>query len=151
MISPCPFCGGRAVSYPYETHRGEALIECQDCPARMSDRDETQLIAAWNRRSALSTLQVQTSEAVPIHDFTTTNPKETTMPKLTSKIAIQLVERIEALNDQIHAVYREAGEYDGTNNINLIREIVDARAAVADSKVVAEGLLESLDLPDNDA
>lgn len=70
------------------------------------------------------------------------------MAKLTSSIALNLVERIEALNVQISEVYREAGEYDGINNINLIREIVDARAAAADSKVVAEGLVESIDLPE---
>lgn len=72
------------------------------------------------------------------------------MPKLTSAIALELVKRIEALNDQISDVYREAGEYDGINNINAIREIVKAREDAADSKVFADGALEALDLTDED-
>lgn len=72
------------------------------------------------------------------------------MTKLTSKIALELVTRIEALNDQIHEVYREANDYDGINNINVIRDIVKAREEVADQKCIADGLLESLDLEDGD-
>lgn len=67
------------------------------------------------------------------------------MPKLTSKIALELVTRIEALNDQIADVYREAGGYDGINNINVIGDIVKAREEANDQKCIAGGLLEALD------
>lgn len=70
------------------------------------------------------------------------------MPKLTSKMALELVTRIEDLNDQISAVYREVGETYGVGEINAIREIVNAREAAADRKFEAEGLLEALDLED---
>lgn len=70
------------------------------------------------------------------------------MPKLTSKIALELVTRIEALNDQITEVYRQAGEYDGINNINAIRDIVKAREEAKDQQMIADGSLEALDIDD---
>lgn len=74
--------------------------------------------------------------------------KETDMPKLTSEIALQLVTRIEALQEQINAVYRLAGDYDGCGNINLIRDIVKARDSANDERMMAEGMLASLDMED---
>lgn len=77
-------------------------------------------------------------------------PKETDMPKLTGKIALELATRIEGLKEQISAVYREANEYDGVNNSNVIRDIVKAREEAADLTVEWEGLVAALDLPDDD-
>lgn len=70
------------------------------------------------------------------------------MPKLTSKTALEFVTRIESLKNQIHEVYRDVGESCGVENINLIRSIVEARENVADARVEAEGLLESIDAED---
>jgi len=80
----------------------------------------------------------------------TTQPKETDMPKLTSEIAFELVTRIESLNDQIAGVYREANDYDGMNNSNVIRDIVEARQEANDAKFIADGMLESFDIEDSD-
>lgn len=71
------------------------------------------------------------------------------MPKMTSEIALGLVKEIEALNEQITAVYRKAGEYDDYNNANVIRDIVEARAAENDAKSEAEGMLKSFDIEDD--
>lgn len=71
--------------------------------------------------------------------------------KLTSAIALEMVKRIEALQDQISAVYREAGDYDGTNNANVIRDIVKARDEQRDAEFIATGMLESLDIEDEAA
>ncbi|MGE3419363.1 MAG: hypothetical protein AB7I42_25175 [Bradyrhizobium sp.] len=65
--------------------------------------------------------------------------------KMTSEIALDMVTRIEALNDQISAVYREASDYDGGGNVNLIRDIVKARKAANDEKMIAEALLAAVD------
>ena len=72
------------------------------------------------------------------------------MAKLTSGIALEMVKRIEGLNTQIFAVYRAANDYDGMNNINLIRDIVKAREEAKDRKFEADGLLASLDIEDDD-
>lgn len=77
-------------------------------------------------------------------------PRRLNMPKLTSKIAMELVTRIEALNDQIAEVYREANDYDGMNNVNVIRDIVKAREEANDQKCIAGGLLEALDLDEDE-
>ncbi len=71
--------------------------------------------------------------------------------KLTAAIALEMVKRIEALQDQISAVYREAGDYDGTNNANVIRDIVKARDEQRDAEFIATGMLESLDIEDEAA
>lgn len=72
------------------------------------------------------------------------------MTRLTSKIALDFVTRIEALNAQISAVYREVGDIHSVGDINAIREIVEAREAAADRQFEAEGLLAALDLPEEE-
>ncbi len=73
------------------------------------------------------------------------------MSKMTSEVAMGFVKRIESLNAEIGGVYREAGEYgDDITNINLIRDIVTARENAADAKLIADGLLESIDLEASD-
>ena len=74
------------------------------------------------------------------------------MPKLTTAIATEMVERIEVLQDQINEVYQEATEYDGgAGNSNVIRDAVNARAAMRDSEFEADGLLASFDCEDDPA
>ena len=68
------------------------------------------------------------------------------MPKkLTTAIATDMVTRIEALQSQIDAVYREAEEYDGSGNSNVIRDAVKARADLRECEFQATGLLASFD------
>lgn len=72
------------------------------------------------------------------------------MAKLTSKIALEFVERIEALKVQIAEVYREANEYDGINTGIAIREILDARESAKDQQFEADALLAALDLTEEE-
>lgn len=72
------------------------------------------------------------------------------MAKLTSAVAFDLVTRIEALKDKIHAIYREANDYDGLNNSNIIRDIVAAREEANDQKDAAEGMILAFDAEDED-
>lgn len=67
------------------------------------------------------------------------------MPKMTSEIARSFVERIEALNDQIEAVYAEARSYEGVNNDRPIKDAVDLRKSYRDARDEAEGLIGSYD------
>jgi len=109
--------------------------------------------AVWDKNAALlyerDPVAPQPALAVeaepPLTRTIENQTKETHVPKLTSAIALELVTRIEALNDQITDVYREAGEYDGINNINVIRDIVKAREEASDQKMMADGMLESFD------
>lgn len=71
--------------------------------------------------------------------------------KLTTALATDMVNRIEALNDQIFAIYREANEYDGMGNSNVIRDAVKARAARREAEFEASGLLASFDVVDEAA
>jgi hypothetical protein len=78
-------------------------------------------------------------------------PNMTARKKLTTAIATDMVERIEALQDQIDAIYTDAQlNYDGTNNGNLIREVIKARAEHRNAEFIAAGLLESLDVEDTE-
>lgn len=73
----------------------------------------------------------------------------TTRKKLTTAIATDMVRRIEALQDQIDAIYADAQlNYDGTNNGSLIREAIATRSEQRDAEFRASGLLESLDVVD---
>ena len=69
--------------------------------------------------------------------------------KLTSKIALELVEEIEALHDAIHAVYAKANEYEGINNSNVIIEAVEARKAAREAQYDADAYIESFDIEDD--
>lgn len=70
--------------------------------------------------------------------------------KLTSEIALSLVESIEAYQDKIAAVYAEANTYNGNGNSNLIRDAVKARAAAREAEWEAQALLASVDAEEND-
>lgn len=70
------------------------------------------------------------------------------MIKLTRKTALGYVTRIEDLNIQISAVYREVCDAHGACEISLIRDLVAAREAASDSKAEADGLLASIDAED---
>lgn len=75
-----------------------------------------------------------------------------TQKKLTTAIATQMVDRIEALHDQINAVYREATcDYDGSGNANLIRDAWKARRARREEEYNERALLESCDVRDETA
>lgn len=67
------------------------------------------------------------------------------MTKMTSAIALQLVEKIEGLYEQIDAVYAEARTYDDINNDNVIRDAVALRKTLRDVTSEAEGLISSFD------
>lgn len=71
--------------------------------------------------------------------------------KLTTAIATEMVDRIEALQEQIDAIYREANSYDGQGNSNVIRDAVKARAELADAQFRAGDLLASFDFEDKAA
>lgn len=71
--------------------------------------------------------------------------KETEMERLTSKKALELVLRIEALNRQIAEVYAEARKYEGQNNDSVIRDAVEARADQRERGDDAAGLIGSFD------
>ena len=72
------------------------------------------------------------------------------MPKLTSEIALSLVERIEALHEQIAAVYAEARTFDGENNDRVIRDAVDSRKAQREAGDEADALIRSFDWSEDD-
>lgn len=70
--------------------------------------------------------------------------------KLTTAIATDMVNRIEALQNQIDAIYASANlEYDGMGNSNVIRDAVKARAEVREAEYSAAALLESFDAVDD--
>lgn len=72
-----------------------------------------------------------------------------TKPKLTTAIATDMVNRIEALQEQIDAVYAEANlKYDGMGNSNVIRDAVKLREELRDAEFRAGGLLASFDAAD---
>ncbi len=72
--------------------------------------------------------------------------------KLTTAIATEMVNRIEDLQNQISAIYREAGDYaGGVGNINSIREAVKAREDMRNAECIAQGNLEAFDLEDESA
>lgn len=69
------------------------------------------------------------------------------MPKkLTTAVATDMVQRIESLQEQIEAVYREANGYDGMRNSNVIRDAVKHRKEARDAAGDADGLLASFDV-----
>lgn len=69
--------------------------------------------------------------------------------KLTTAIATDMANRIEALQDQIDAIYADATQnYEGMGNGNVIRDAVRARADLRDAETRASGLLESFDIED---
>lgn len=78
---------------------------------------------------------------------------ENTMPtkKLTTAIATDMVDRIEALQEKITAIYAEANTFDGMGNSNLIRDAVNARAESRDAAFRCADLLASFDVADDDA
>lgn len=65
--------------------------------------------------------------------------------RLTSTIALDMVKRIEALHEQIDAIYAEARKYPDINNDNVIRDAVEARRAERNARAEAEGLIGSFD------
>lgn len=67
------------------------------------------------------------------------------MKRLTSKTALGMVLRIEALHGQIDDVCAEVREYDGENNDSVILEAVKARAEQRDRADEASGLIGSFD------
>lgn len=71
------------------------------------------------------------------------------MTKLTSTTAMRLVERIEALNEEIEQVYAEARTYDGQNNDHVIRDAVALRKTQRDVTSEAESLIGSFDWEDD--
>jgi len=69
--------------------------------------------------------------------------------KLTTAIATDMVDRIEALQNQITAIYAEANTYDGMGNSNVIRDAVNARAELRDAEFRSADLLASFDVADD--
>jgi hypothetical protein len=70
-------------------------------------------------------------------------------PKLTTAIATEMVDRIEALQNQISEIYAEANtQYEGMGNSNVIRDAVKARAEMREAEYSASALLESFDVQD---
>lgn len=67
--------------------------------------------------------------------------------KLTTAIATDMVNRIEALQKQIDAIYREANEYSMGDG-NVIRDAWKARAELREAEYNASALLASFDAVD---
>lgn len=70
------------------------------------------------------------------------------MAKLTTAIATDMVNRIEALQEQINAIFREASDYDGVNNVNEIQSAVKCRKELRDAEYMASAILEGFDAQD---
>lgn len=70
--------------------------------------------------------------------------------KMTTAIATEMVDRIEKLQGEIDAVYREANEYTW-GDANTIREAVKARAALREAEYNASSLLASFDVLEDEA
>ena len=72
--------------------------------------------------------------------------------KLTTAIATDMVDRIMKIKKEadaaVGAVYREAFDYDGANNANVIRDAVKAREEQNEAAWNAAALLESFDAED---
>ena len=66
--------------------------------------------------------------------------------KLTTAIARDMVSRIEALLEQISAIYAEANTYDGMGNSNIIRDAVAARKEQREAEYSVDALLGSFDV-----
>lgn len=72
------------------------------------------------------------------------------LPKMTTAIATEMVLQIEALQEQIDAIYAKATTgFAGSNHAAEIREAVKSRKAVRDEQGFAEGLLASFDAEDD--
>ena len=69
--------------------------------------------------------------------------------KLTTAIATDMVNRIEALQRQIDDIYAEANRFDGTGNSNVIRDAVQARAELRDAEFRSSDLLASFDVEED--
>ena len=70
-------------------------------------------------------------------------------PTLTTAIATQMVQRIEALQAKIDDIYAEAEQmYEGNRHSNVIRDAVKARKEVREAQFIAEGYLLSFDATD---
>lgn len=50
-LLPCPFCGGRAEAEESPIYVAWG-VRCTDCGVEVGGEDETDAIAAWNRRAA---------------------------------------------------------------------------------------------------
>lgn len=70
--------------------------------------------------------------------------------KLTTAIAANMVDRIEALQNQISEVYAEANQYDGMGNSNVIRDAVKARNEQREAEYNVSALLASFDVVDDE-
>ena len=68
--------------------------------------------------------------------------------KLTTAMATAMVNRIEALQNQIDEIYAEANTY-GMGNSNAIRDAVKARAELREAEYNASALLASFDVEEN--
>jgi hypothetical protein len=67
------------------------------------------------------------------------------MGRLATAIATNMVDRIEALQDQIDAIYREANDCDGGGNTNVIRDAWNARQTRRQEEDNERALLGSFD------
>lgn len=70
--------------------------------------------------------------------------------KLTTAIATDMVNRIEALQKQIDAVYAEANTYDGSGNSSVVRDAWKLRSELREAEYNAAALLASFDVEDED-
>lgn len=68
--------------------------------------------------------------------------------QLTSKIALGFVLQVEALNEQIEAVYTQVREFEGQNNDSVIRDVVRARAEMRERAGDASAMIGSFDWDD---
>lgn len=69
--------------------------------------------------------------------------------KLTTAMATDMVDRIEALQSQIDEIYAEANTY-GMGNSNVLRDAVKARAELREAEYNASALLASFDVEDDE-
>ncbi len=51
-LKPCPFCGGKAISWTFtECGFARSSVHCDDCNIRYYRRTEAEAIEAWNTRT----------------------------------------------------------------------------------------------------
>ncbi len=61
-LSPCPFCGGMAITYEHDPYRGElgdveqVTVLCTGCGARIIRPTYEDAATRWNRRSDHATV-----------------------------------------------------------------------------------------------
>lgn len=70
--------------------------------------------------------------------------------KMTTEIATKMIERIEALEEEIAQIYADADtHYTPTNSGSELRSIIKERRAARDAEFMASGMLAAFDVAED--